>query len=71
MEAYNEAKAIKETMAREKIPIDVRKVLERSMMIPSELDCLPEAKQYPEPGHGLMKNPFPATKKKKKGKKKK
>jgi hypothetical protein len=42
MEVYNEAKQIKETMAREKIPIDVRKVLERSMMIPPEIDIHPE-----------------------------
>ena len=69
-EAYNEAKQIKEVMAREKIAIDVRRVLERSMMIPSEPDQLPEEKKYPDPGVGLMKNPFPPAKKKKKGKKK-
>jgi len=68
LDIYNETKAIKEGMAREKIPIDLKK-LERQMQFPPEIDMAPQDKQYPDPGYGLMVNPFPATKKKKKGKK--
>ena len=46
-------------------------VLKRAMMIPEEIEWKPGDRVYPDPGHGLMINPFPKPKKKKKGKKKK
>lgn len=42
------------------------------MMIPEEIEFkeTPGERKYPDPGHGLMVNPFPKPKKKgKKGKK--
>lgn len=47
-------------------------VLERAIMMPDEIEILPGERKYPDPGVGLMINPFPKPKKKgKKGKKKK
>lgn len=46
-------------------------VLERAIMMPDEIEILPGERKYPDPGCGLMVNPFPKPKKKKKGKKKK
>ena len=46
-------------------------ILERAIMMPEEIECYPGEKKYPDPGVGLMVNPFPKPKKKKKGKKKK
>lgn len=58
----------KSTWAR---PISVG-VLRDAMMIPEEIEFkeTPGERKYPDPGHGLMVNPFPKPKKKgKKGKK--
>ena len=46
-------------------------VLERAIMMPEEVEVFPGERKYPDPGVGLMVNPFPKPKKKKKGKKKK
>ena len=50
------------------IPVSV---LQRAIMIPEEIEIVPGERKYPDPGVGLMVNPFPKPKKKKKGKKKK
>jgi hypothetical protein len=61
----------KSTWAR---PVSVA-VLRRAMMIPEDIEFRekPGESKYPDPGFGLMINPFPKAKKKgkkKKGKKK-
>lgn len=69
-----EIQAIQERLIRDKelgakvIPVAV---LERAIMMPDEIEIKPGEKKYPDPGVGLMANPFPKPKKKKKGKKKK
>lgn len=60
---------IKERLAKDGCPMST-KTLHRAIMVPSESDYLPSEKVYPDSGMGLMVNPFPAEKKKKKGKKK-
>lgn len=65
-----EKKIDKSTWAR---PVSVA-VLRRAMMIPEDIEFkeVPGERKYPDPGFGLMENPFPKPKKKgKKGKKKK
>ena len=69
-----EIQAIQERLIRDKelgekvIPVAV---LERAIMMPEEIESFAGQKKYPDPGLGLMVNPFPKPKKKKKGKKKK
>ena len=66
LEGFHEMRKIKERLAREGVPIST-KVLERAIMMPEDKDYLPKEKVYPTCGDGLMVNPFPAEKKKKKG----
>ena len=70
LQAYNEMRKIKERLAKDGIAFNP-KALERAIMMPEDKDYIPKDKEYPTSGQGLMVNPFPAEKKKKKGKKKK
>ena len=47
------------------------KVIKRALLLPDEPLRVPGTFVYPNPGVGLMKNPWPKKVKKKKGKKKK
>lgn len=74
LENMMEIQAIQERLVKDKdlgakvIPVAV---LERAIMMPDEIEICPGERKYPDPGVGLMVNPFPKPKKKKKGKKKK
>ena len=43
--------------------------LEKAIVLPSDQEWFAKDRKYPSPGDFLMVNPFPRTKKKKKGKK--
>jgi len=65
-----EMQQINEKLSRDGFPISMT-TLNRAMMVPEEIEWKPAERVYPDPGYGLMINPFPKPKKKKKGKKKK
>lgn len=59
---------IKEKLAFDGCPMTMA-VLQKAIMIPSDIERPPFEKRYPAAVEGLMVNPFPKPKKKKKGKK--
>ena len=67
-----EVYSVKDTLAEKGCPIDM-KTIKKALLIHEEPLRVPGTFVYPNPGEGLMKNPWPKKKKKskkKKGKKK-
>ena len=60
---------IQEKLAKDGAPPIPMTVLERAIVLPSEMEWYAKEREYPHPGEGLMVNPNPKPKKKKKGKK--
>ncbi|CDW84410.1 UNKNOWN [Stylonychia lemnae] len=69
LEQVSEIESIKERLARDGFPQSMV-VLQRAILMPTDVEYVPGQRKYPSPGDALMINPFP-KKKKKKGKKKK
>lgn len=65
-----EVYSIKEKLAQDGCPANL-KVIKKALLQTEEPLRVPGQFTYPDPGVGLMKNPWPKKKKSKKGKKKK
>ena len=70
MQNFMEIQQIKNKLSNSGCQIDVA-TLNRAVMMPEDCEWKPGERSYPNPGAGLMVNPFPKVKKKKKGKGKK
>jgi hypothetical protein len=68
LEQFEECWRIKEKLAKEGFQISMS-TLEKAIVLPSDQEWMAKDRKYPSPGDFLMINPFPRTKKKKKGKK--